>query len=119
DRDPKLGKEAVLKLFEAVDTYIPVPPRAIDQPFLLPVEHVYSIPSINLNHTINFYILSLFFVFVSDKGTIATGRVERGSAKKGDPIEVVGHNKLNKGIIGGKEYNWYTRINVSRTKEHK
>ncbi|CAF4812219.1 unnamed protein product, partial [Rotaria sp. Silwood2] len=98
DRDPKLGKEAVLKLFEAVDTYIPVPPRAIDQPFLLPVEHVYSIPN---------------------KGTIATGRVERGSAKKGDPIEVVGHNKLNKGIIGGKEYNWYTRINVSRTKEHK
>ena len=38
-----------------------------------------------------------------DKGTIVTGRVERGSAKKGDPIEVVGHNKINKGIIGGKK----------------
>jgi elongation factor Tu len=45
DRDPKLGKETVLKLLEAVDTYIPIPPRAADQPFLLPVEHVYSIPS--------------------------------------------------------------------------
>ncbi|CAF2803077.1 unnamed protein product [Rotaria sp. Silwood2] len=81
DRDPKLGKETVLKLLEAVDTYIPVPPRAADQPFLLPVEHVYSIPN---------------------KGTIVTGRVERGTAKKGDSIEVVGHNKLSKGIIGGK-----------------
>ena len=47
DRDAKLGKETVLKLLEAVDTYIPVPPRAADQPFLLPVEHVYSIPSNN------------------------------------------------------------------------
>ncbi len=47
DRDPKLGKETVLKLLDAVDTYIPVPTRAIDQPFLLPVEHVYSIPSKN------------------------------------------------------------------------
>ncbi|CAF0966365.1 unnamed protein product [Adineta steineri] len=82
DREPKLGKEMVLKLLEAVDTYIPVPPRAADQPFLLPVEHVYTIPN---------------------KGTIVTGRVERGSAKKGDAIEVVGHNKLGKGIIGGLE----------------
>lgn len=49
DRDAKLGKETVLKLLEAVDTYIPVPPRAADQPFLLPVEHVYSIPS-NINN---------------------------------------------------------------------
>jgi translation elongation factor EF-Tu-like GTPase len=38
-----------------------------------------------------------------DKGTIVTGRVERGTAKKGDPIEVVGHNKIGKGIIGGKK----------------
>jgi translation elongation factor EF-Tu-like GTPase len=45
DREAQLGKETVLKLLEAVDTYIPVPPRASDQPFLLPVEHVYSIPS--------------------------------------------------------------------------
>jgi len=82
DRDPKLGKETVLKLLDAVDTYIPIPPRAADQPFLLPVEHVYSI---------------------ANKGTIVTGRVERGTAKKGDPIEVVGHNKVSKGIIGGLE----------------
>jgi elongation factor Tu len=45
DREPALGKEMVLKLLDAVDTYIPIPPRAADQPFLLPIEHVYSIPS--------------------------------------------------------------------------
>jgi translation elongation factor EF-Tu-like GTPase len=41
------------------------------------------------------------FIFI-DKGTIVTGRVERGVAKKGDPIEVVGHNKIGKGIVAGK-----------------
>ena len=45
DREPALGKEMVLKLLDAVDSYIPIPPRAADQPFLLPIEHVYSIPS--------------------------------------------------------------------------
>lgn len=82
NRDSKLGKETILTLLDAVDNYISMPPRSVDQPFLLPVEHVYSIPN---------------------KGTIVTGRVERGSAKKGDPIEVIGYNKLNKGIIGGLE----------------
>ena len=45
NRDAAIGRDTVVKLLEAVDTYIPVPPRAVDQPFLLPVEHVYSIPS--------------------------------------------------------------------------
>ncbi len=105
DRDPKLGKEPVLKLLEAVDTYIPIPLRAIDQPFLLPVEHVYSIASrkkFRLTADSN-------KISFSDKGTIVTGRVERGVAKKGDPIEVVGHNKLGKGIIGGKASNIYMK----------
>jgi translation elongation factor EF-Tu-like GTPase len=102
DRDPKLGKETVLKLLEAVDTYIPVPPRASDQPFLLPVEHVYAIPSRNKS-----LIIKQTIFFLSDKGTIVTGRVERGTAKKGDAIEVVGHNKLGKGIIGGKQLKEY------------
>ncbi len=44
-----------------------------------------------------------YFRSILDKGTIVTGRVERGTAKKGDQIEVVGHNKLGKGIIGGKD----------------
>jgi translation elongation factor EF-Tu-like GTPase len=46
-----------------------------------------------------------------DKGTIVTGRVERGTAKKGDPIEVVGHNKIGKGIIGGKILKIYLKMN--------
>lgn len=54
---------------------------------------------IRRNYDDSDYILFCF----SDKGTIVTGRVERGSAKKGDPIEVIGHNKVNKGIIGGLE----------------
>ncbi len=108
DRDPKLGKEPVLKLLEAVDTYIPIPPRAIDQPFLLPVEHVYSIPSRN-----SIKIRESNFFSFSDKGTIVTGRVERGVAKKGDPIEVVGHNKLGKGVIGGNTANTILENNLN------
>ena len=46
--------------------------------------------------------MPLFLSVFADKGTIVTGRVERGVAKKGDAIEVVGHNKVSKGIVGGK-----------------
>ena len=65
----EIGTLAILKLMEAVDTYIPTPDRAVDQPFLMPVEDVFTI---------------------SGRGTVATGRVERGIVKVGDTIEVVG-----------------------------
>jgi len=67
--DNELGTTAVKKLVETLDTYIPEPERAIDQPFLMPVEDVFSI---------------------SGRGTVVTGRVERGIIKVGDPIEIVG-----------------------------
>ena len=67
--DNELGTTAVKKLVETLDTYIPEPERAIDQPFLMPVEDVFSI---------------------SGRGTVVTGRVERGVIKVGDEIEIVG-----------------------------
>src|ERR671918_2377598 len=69
DKDPKLGKDAVLELMRAVDEYIPQPERPKDQPFLMPVEDVFSI---------------------SGRGTVCTGRVERGIVKVGEEIEIVG-----------------------------
>lgn len=65
--DPKYAP--ILKLMEAVDTFIPTPPRPVDKPFLLAVEDVFSI---------------------TGRGTVATGRVERGVVKVGDPVEIVG-----------------------------
>ena len=67
--NPEIGREAILKLMEAVDTYIPQPERPIDQPFLMPIEDVFSI---------------------SGRGTVVTGRVERGVVKVGEEIEIVG-----------------------------
>ena len=66
---PELGEQSILKLMEAVDSYIPQPERAIDKPFLMPVEDVFSI---------------------SGRGTVVTGRVERGIVKVGDEVEIVG-----------------------------
>jgi elongation factor Tu len=68
DKGP-LGEEAIMKLAEALDTYIPTPDRAVDGAFLLPVEDVFSI---------------------SGRGTVVTGRVERGIIKVGEEIEIVG-----------------------------
>jgi elongation factor Tu len=68
-KTPEIGRDAVLKLMEAVDTYIPQPERPIDQPFLMPIEDVFSI---------------------SGRGTVVTGRVERGIVKVGEEIEIVG-----------------------------
>jgi len=82
DRDPELGKEAILKLMEAVDSYIPQPERAKDRPFLMPVEDVFSI---------------------SGRGTVATGRVERGVVKVGDEIEIVGLKATTKTVVTGVE----------------
>ena len=67
--DEATGKDSVMKLMAAVDEYIPQPERAIDQPFLMPIEDVFSI---------------------SGRGTVVTGRVERGVINEGDKIEIVG-----------------------------
>jgi elongation factor Tu len=69
DRDDNIGKEKIAELMAAVDEYIPTPPRAIDEPFLMPIEDVFSI---------------------SGRGTVVTGRVERGAINVGDSIEIVG-----------------------------
>ena len=65
----EMGEESIYKLAEALDSYIPTPERAIDQPFLMPIEDVFSI---------------------SGRGTVVTGRVERGVVKVGEEIEIVG-----------------------------
>ena len=65
----EIGEQAILKLMEAVDTFIPTPERLVDQPFLMPVEDVFTI---------------------SGRGTVATGRVERGIVNVGEQIEIVG-----------------------------
>ena len=82
DKQPEIGREAVLKLMEAVDTYIPQPERAVDKPFLMPVEDVFSI---------------------SGRGTVATGRVERGIVKVGEEVEVVGLRPTTKTTVTGVE----------------
>ena len=80
--DPKLGRDAVLKLMEAVDAYIPQPERPVDQPFLMPIEDVFSI---------------------SGRGTVVTGRVERGIIKVGEEVEVVGIRPTIKTTVTGVE----------------
>src|SRR5437763_2210207 len=82
DKNPEQGKAAILKLMAAVDEYIPQPERPIDQPFLMPVEDVFSI---------------------SGRGTVVTGRVERGSIKVGEEIEIVGLRDTQKTIVTGVE----------------
>src|SRR6266436_6619671 len=69
DKKPELGKEAILKLMDAVDASIPQPDRPKDKPFLMPVEDVFSI---------------------SGRGTVVTGRIERGIIKVGEEVEIVG-----------------------------
>jgi elongation factor Tu len=81
-RDPEIGHDSVLKLMDAVDSYIPQPERPVDQPFLMPVEDVFSI---------------------SGRGTVATGRVERGVVKVGDEVEIVGLRPTMKTTVTGVE----------------
>ena len=78
----ELGEGSILKLAEALDTYIPQPQRAIDGPFLMPVEDVFSI---------------------SGRGTVVTGRVERGVVKVGEEIEIVGITPTQKTTCTGVE----------------
>jgi elongation factor Tu len=76
------ANEAILKLMEAVDSYIPTPERAVDKPFLMPVEDVFSI---------------------SGRGTVGTGRVERGKVKVGDKVEIVGLRDTRETVVTGVE----------------
>lgn len=83
EKRPDIGEEAILKLLDAVDEHIPTPQRDLEQPFLMPVEDVFSI---------------------SGRGTVVTGRVERGALKKGEEIEVVGNfDKQFKSTVTGIE----------------
>ncbi|MGK7867931.1 elongation factor Tu [Falsiroseomonas sp. E2-1-a20] len=82
DKRPEIGEQAVLKLMEAVDAYIPQPVRALDRPFLMPVEDVFSI---------------------SGRGTVVTGRVERGIVKVGEEIEIIGLKNTVKSVVTGVE----------------
>ena len=82
DKNPELGELAILKLMAAVDEYIPQPERAIDRPFLMPIEDVFSI---------------------SGRGTVVTGRVERGIVKVGEEVEIVGISDTVKTIVTGVE----------------
>ena len=81
-RNPELGHDSVLKLMDSVDSYIPQPERPVDQPFLMPVEDVFSI---------------------SGRGTVATGRVERGAVKVGEEVEIVGLRPTAKTVVTGVE----------------
>ncbi len=80
--DPKLGRDAIMALMDAVDSYIPQPQRPIDKPFLMPIEDVFSI---------------------SGRGTVVTGRVEQGVLKVGDEIEIVGLRPTQKTVCTGVE----------------
>jgi elongation factor Tu len=81
-RDPKLGHDAILELMAAVDSYIPQPVRAKDRAFLMPIEDVFSI---------------------SGRGTVVTGRIERGIVKVGDEVEIIGLRPTTKTIVTGVE----------------
>ncbi|PCJ71624.1 MAG: elongation factor Tu [Rhodobiaceae bacterium] len=81
-RDDEIGKESINKLMEAVDSFIPQPERAMDQPFLMPIEDVFSI---------------------SGRGTVVTGRIERGVINVGDEIEIVGIKDTSKTTCTGVE----------------
>jgi len=82
DRQPEIGRDAVLKLMAEVDRYIPQPERPVDQPFLMPIEDVFSI---------------------SGRGTVVTGRVERGIIKVGEEVEIVGLRDTQKTTVTGVE----------------
>ncbi len=81
-KNPELGEKAIIKLMDAVDSYIPTPARDIDKPFLMPVEDVFSI---------------------SGRGTVVTGRIERGIVKVGEEIDIIGIKDLQKTVITGVE----------------
>ena len=82
DKTPEIGHDAVLRLMEAVDSWIPQPERPLDKPFLMPIEDVFSI---------------------SGRGTVVTGRVETGIVKVGEEVEIVGIKDTKKTVVTGVE----------------
>jgi len=81
-RDPEIGENSIRELMKAVDEYIPTPERPVDKPFLLPIEDVFSI---------------------SGRGTVVTGRVERGVVNVGDELEIIGIKETQKTTCTGVE----------------
>jgi elongation factor Tu len=81
-KEPKMGHDAILELMTKVDEYIPQPDRPIDQPFLMPIEDVFSI---------------------SGRGTVVTGRVERGIVKVGETVEIIGIRPTSSTTVTGVE----------------
>ncbi len=82
DKTPEIGRESILKLMEAVDSWIPQPERPLDKPFLMPIEDVFSI---------------------SGRGTVVTGRIETGIVKVGEEVEIVGIKDTKKTVVTGVE----------------
>ncbi|MFY9287305.1 MAG: elongation factor Tu, partial [Alphaproteobacteria bacterium] len=82
DKSPELGEQAIMKLMDAVDSFIPQPERPKDKPFLMPIEDVFSI---------------------SGRGTVVTGRVERGIVKVNEEVEIVGLKPTTKTVVTGVE----------------
>ncbi|KAJ3291786.1 translation elongation factor Tu [Rhizoclosmatium sp. JEL0117] len=82
DTNPELGEQSIVKLMNAVDEFIPVPTRDLDKPFLMPVEDVFSI---------------------AGRGTVCTGRVERGVITKGAEVEIIGFGQTLKTTVTGVE----------------
>ena len=78
----EFADQAIFKLFDALDTYVPLPERPIDQPFLMPIEDVFSI---------------------SGRGTVVTGRIERGKIKVGEEVEIIGIRPTSKTVVTGVE----------------
>ena len=79
--DPE-GVASILKLMDALDQYVPLPPREVDRPFLMPIEDVFSI---------------------SGRGTVVTGRVDRGRVKVGEEVEIIGFRPTTKKVVTGVE----------------
>src|SRR5512142_1554552 len=79
--DPE-AEQGILKLMEAIDSYVPIPVRQVDKPFMMPIEDVFSI---------------------SGRGTVVTGRVERGKVKVGEEVEIVGFRDTSKTVVTGVE----------------
>jgi elongation factor Tu len=82
DKDPKLGHDAILELMKAVDEYIPQPERPVDLPFMMAIEDVFSI---------------------SGRGTVVTGRIDRGIVKVGEEVEIIGLRPTVKTVVTGVE----------------
>lgn len=80
NKDPEIGEKSIIKLLEEADRWVPLPKRDVDKPLLLPVEDVFSIPG---------------------RGTVVTGRIERGTLKKGDTVELLGYQKKISTVVKG------------------